>query len=211
VLVSAVTGPRGRWVTVGVWLALALAGLLARLHIGDVTAAGQSSFLPANAQSTRALDALQRNFKGGDDVPVLVVFNRPGGLSAADLDAIGKLGEGLERLGLSGATPVFSPFSGATRRPLGDVARIAHGVGPISRDGEAALLALGIDSNDRSAIVDGVSRMRAYLDHHSRPGLRSYVTGPGGVAADLEHVAERDDGERHQSRKQVHARRQCMQ
>jgi RND superfamily putative drug exporter len=190
VLVSAVTGSRGRWATVGVWLALALAGLVARLHIGDVTAAGQSSFLPANAESTRALDVLQRDFKGGDDVPVLVVFDRPGGLTAADLDAIGRVGEGLEGLGLSGATPVFSPFSGETRRPLGDLARIAHGVGPISRDGEAALVALGIDANDRSAIVDGVGRIRAYLDHHRRPGLRSYVTGPGGVAADLERVAD---------------------
>jgi len=190
VLVAAVTGPRGRWVTAGVWLALALAGLVARLHIGDVTAAGQSSFLPANAESTRTLDVLQRDFKGGDDVPVLVVFERPGGLTAADLDAIGGLGAGLEGLGLSGATPVFTPFSGQARRPLGDVARIAHGVGPISRDGEAALVALGIDSNDRSAIVDGVGRIRAYLDHHRRPGLRSYVTGPGGVAADLEHVAD---------------------
>jgi RND superfamily putative drug exporter len=190
VLVSAVTGPRGRWVTAGVWLLLGLAGLLARLHIGDVTAAGQSSFLPANAESTRALDALQRNFKGGDDVPVLVVFDRPGGLTAADLDAIGELGEGLEGLGLSGATPVFAPFSGEAKGALGDVARVAHGVGPISRDGEAALVALGIDSNERGAIVDGVARIRAYLDHHRRPGLRSYVTGPGGVAADLEHVAD---------------------
>ncbi|HEX7245300.1 MAG TPA: MMPL family transporter [Solirubrobacterales bacterium] len=189
-LVSAVTGPRGRWVTVGVWLALALAGLLARLHIGDVTAAGQSSFLPADAQSTRALDALQRNFKGGDDVPVLVVFDRPGGLTGADLDAIGKVGEGLESLGLAGATPVFAPFSGEAKRPLGDVARVAHGVGPISRDGEAALVALGIDSNQRSAIVDGVERIRAYLSQHRRPGLHSYVTGPAGVAADLEHVAD---------------------
>ena len=187
---AAVTGPRGRWVTVGIWVALALAGLLARLHIGDVTAAGQSSFLPANAQSTRALDALQRNFKGGDDVPVLVVFDRPGGLTAADLDAIGGLGEGLERLGLSGATPVFAPFSGETKRQLGDVARIAHGVGPISRDGEAALVALAIDANERSAVVGGVAKIRAYLAKHRYPGLRSYVTGPGGIAADLEHVAD---------------------
>jgi len=177
-------------VTVGVWLALALAGLLARMHIGDVTAAGQSSFLPADAQSTRALDALQRNFKGGDDVPVLVVFDRPGGLTGADLDAIGKLGEGLEGLGLAGATPVFAPFSGAARGPLGDVARIAHGVGPVSRDGEAALVGLGIDAGERSAIVDGVAKIRAYLASHGRPGLRSYVTGPGGTAADLEHVAD---------------------
>lgn len=189
-LAAAVTGPRGRWVTVGVWVALGLAGLLGRIHIGDVTAAGQSSFLPENAESTRVLDVLQDDFKGGDDVPVLVVFERDGGLSAADLNAIGRLGHGLDRLGLAGATPVFAPFSGEARRPLGAVARIAHGIGPVSRDGEAALVALAIDANERSAVVTGVAKIRAYLAKHRYPGLRSYVTGPGGIAADLEHVAD---------------------
>ncbi len=142
-LAAAVTGPRGRWVTVGVWLVLGVAGLLARTQIGEVTSAGQSSFLPANAESTRAVDLLQRDFKGGADVPVLIVFERNGGLTGADLNAIGRLGSGLERLGLAGATPVLAPFSGEAKQPLGDVARIARGVGPISRDGEAALIARG--------------------------------------------------------------------
>jgi RND superfamily putative drug exporter len=189
-LAAAITGPRGRWLTLGVWLLLGVAGLFGRTHIGEVTAAGQSSYLPAHAESTRAVNVLQRDFKGGNDVPVLVVFEHNGGLSGADLDAIGKLGEGLEHLGLAGATPVFAPFSGQAKQPLGDVARIAHGVGPVSRDGEAALVALAIDSGDRGAVVEGVGRIRAYLAAHRHPGLRSYVTGPGGIAADLEQVAE---------------------
>ncbi|HEY7950189.1 MAG TPA: MMPL family transporter [Solirubrobacterales bacterium] len=189
-LAAAATGPRGRWVTVGVWVALGLAGLLGRIHIGDVTAAGQSSFLPKNAESTEVLDVLQSDFKGGDDVPVLVVFERNGGLTAADLNAIGRLGQGLDRLGLAGATPVFAPFSGEAKKPLGAVARIAHGIGPVSRDGEAALVALAIDANERNAVVGGVARIRAYLAKHRHPGLHSYVTGPGGIAADLEHVAD---------------------
>ncbi len=189
-LAAAVTGPRGRWLTIGVWIVLGVAGFAARTQIGEVTAAGQSSFLPAHAESTRAVDALQSNFKGGDDVPVLIVFDRDGGLTAADLDEIGKLGEGLERLGLAGATPVLAPFSGEARRPLGEVARIAHGIGPISRDGEAALVALAIDANDRGAIAEGVAKIRHYLAKHRPAGLRSYVTGPGGMAADLEQVAD---------------------
>jgi hypothetical protein len=36
------------------------------------------------------------------------------------------------------------------------VARIARGVGPISRDGEAALVALAIGSSDRGTVVKGV-------------------------------------------------------
>ncbi len=189
-LAASVTGPRGRWVVVAIWLALGIAGLLARTQIGEVTAAGQTSYLPAHSESTRAVNQLQRDFKGGDDVPVLVVFERNGGLTAKDLDAIGKLGEGLEKLGLSGATPVFAPFSEQAREPLGDVAKIANGVGPISRDGDAALVALAIDADDRGAVLAGVKQIRHYLAAHRVPGLHSYVTGPGGVAADLEQVAE---------------------
>jgi RND superfamily putative drug exporter len=189
-LAASVTGPRGRWVTVAVWVALGIAGLIARTQIDQVTAAGQSSYLPAHAESTRVVDLMQRDFKGGNDVPVLVVFARNGGLSAADLNTIGKLGKGLEGLGLSGATPVFAPFSKQTKQPLGEVTRVARGVGPISRDGEAALVALALDTEDRGAVVQGVGKIRAYLAAHHHPGLRSYVTGPGGVAADLEQVAE---------------------
>ena len=189
-LAASVTGPRGRWVTVAVWIALGVAGFVGRTQINDVTAAGQSSYLPAHAESTQVVDMMQRDFKGGNDVPVLIVFERNGGLSTADLNAIGKLGEGLERLGLSGATPVFAPFSGGTRQPLGELTRVARGVGPISRDGEAALVTLAIDSEDRGAVVQGVKKIRAYLAAHAHPGLHSYVTGPGGVAADLEQVAE---------------------
>ena len=43
------------------------------------------------------------------------------------------------------------------------MARIADGIGPISRDGEAALVVLAIDAADRGAIVDGVHTIRRYL------------------------------------------------
>jgi RND superfamily putative drug exporter len=186
-----ITGPRGRWATVAVWLLLGAAGLVAHAHIDDVTAAGQSSFLPADAESTRAVKALQNVSGGGEEVPVVVVFERPGGLTKRDLRAIGRIGDGLDRLTLTGATPVIDPFSGAPRyrRDLAAVAGVANGVGPLSRDGEAALLFLAIDAADRGAVVDGVDRMRAYLRAHTRPGVRAFVTGPGGIAADLEATA----------------------
>ncbi|HEU5062285.1 MAG TPA: MMPL family transporter [Solirubrobacterales bacterium] len=184
-----ITGQRGRWITVAVWLLIGAAGLLAHAHIDDVTAAGQSSFLPADSESTRALDALQHASAGSEDVPVVIVFERRGGLTRADVSAIGRIGDGLGRLELTGATPIVDPFSGKYRNDLTKVARIADGIGPISRDGEAALLVLAINADDRGAIVDGVERIRRYLSQRERPGLRAYVTGPGGIAADLEAIA----------------------
>jgi RND superfamily putative drug exporter len=183
-----ITGPRGRWVAVAAWLLLGAAGLLAHAHIDDVTAAGQTSFLPAGSESTRALKALQGT-SGSEDVPVEIVSERPGGLEKGDLKAIGRIGDGLGELGLRGATPIVDAFSGEYGNELAKVARLADGIGPVSRDGEAALLVLAIDAEDRGAVVDGVERIRRYLSAHERPGLRAYVTGPGGIAADLEAVA----------------------
>jgi putative drug exporter of the RND superfamily len=186
-----ITGPRGRWVTVAVWLLLGAAGLVAHAHIDDVTAAGQSSFLPADSESTRAVKALQHVSGGSEEVPVVVVLERRGGLTKRDLRAIGRIGDGLDQLALTGATPVLDPFSGAPRyrHDFAAVARVAKGVGPISRDGEAALLFLAIDAEDRGAVVSGVEKIRTYLRVHAAPGLRAFVTGPGGIAADLEAVA----------------------
>ena len=53
------------------------------------------------------------------------------------------------------------------------MARVAKGVGPISRDGEAALVVLAIDAGDRGAIVDGVEQIRAYL-----PSTRGRASAP---------------------------------
>jgi putative drug exporter of the RND superfamily len=191
---AAVTGPGGRWVTIAVWLVLGIGGFLCRAHIGDVTAAGQASFLPKGAESIRALQALDGSSpsKGGsarEEVPAVIVFDREGGLTAADLNAIGKIGAGLGRLGITGATPIVDPFSARTGRPLGEVARFAQGVGPISRDREAALVVLALNADDRGAIRDGVARIRRYLGEHPVPGLSAYVTGPAGIAADLDKVA----------------------
>jgi RND superfamily putative drug exporter len=184
-----ITGPRGRWATVAAWLLIGGAGLLAHAHIDDVTAAGQTSFLPADSESTRALDALQRVSGGSEDVPVVVVFERHGGLRNGDLKAIGRIGDGLGKLELAGATPVVDPFSGEYRNELTQVARLAKGIGPVSRDGEAALLVLAIDAQDRGAVVKGVGQIRRYLQAHKQPGVHAYVTGPGGIAADLEAIA----------------------
>ena len=190
-LAAAVTGRRGRWLTIAAWLAIGIAGYLAHARIGDVTAAGQASFLPADAESTRALATLRGGGSGDgvEEVPAVIVFERPLGLTRADLGAIGAIGRGLGRLRIVGASPVLDPFSAQARGSLGEVARLAHGVGPTSRNGRAALLMLALNADDRGAIVDGVRTIRAYLAAHARPGLAAYVTGPAGIAADLERVA----------------------
>ncbi len=193
-IADAVTGPRGRWLVIAAWLVIGVAGWLGHGRIGEVTAAGQSAFLPSNSESTRAIEALETgggNGGGaGEEVPTVVVFERDGGLTERDRVAIGRLGDRLNQLEITGATPIIDPFSADSSASLGDVAERANGVGPLSRDHEAALVVLALDAGDRGAVTHGVERLRQYLAAHAIPGVSSYVTGPGGIAADLEQVAE---------------------
>lgn len=194
-LADAVTGPRGRWLVIAAWLVIGVAGWVGHGKIGEVTAAGQSAFLPSNSESTRAIEALETgggNGAGaGEEVPTVIVFAREGKrLTKADLTAIGRVGDQLNQLEIVGATPIVDPFSADASQSLGAVAERARGIGPLSRDGEAALVVLALDAGDRGAVTQGVKRLRQFLDAHAIPGVSSYVTGPGGIAADLEAVAE---------------------
>jgi RND superfamily putative drug exporter len=182
-------------VAIAVWLVIGAAGVVLHGRIDGITAAGQASFLPKDSESTRALEALEgQPAKHGapkaEEVPAVIVFNRPGGLTPRDLHAIGRIGDRLNELKITGATPIIDPFSAQAPARLGDVARIEHGVGPISRDGEAALVVLAINAADRDAVKNGVHRIRVFLAEHRIRGVSAYVTGPAGIAADLARVAD---------------------
>ena len=152
-------------------------------RLGDVTAAGQSSFLPAHSQSTRVVTLLKTKFHGGENIPLFVLFDRPSGLTGADKVAIGRIGARLQRLGLDGATPVFDPLTTSGRDLL------PRGVGLVSSDGQAAIVALGINAARRNAVSDSVARIHKLLRTATPPGLGAYITGPAGLAADLERIA----------------------
>jgi putative drug exporter of the RND superfamily len=184
VLVDLVTGRRGRFVVIALWVVAAAVGFEGYHRLGDVTAAGQASFLPRKSQSTRTVATLGSRFAGGNDVPALVLFFRANGLTAADRAAIGRLGRQIDALRLRGATPALDPFlQSGGRDPLGTA-------GLISRDGTTALVPVGFDADVRGAVTRGVERVRALVRERAPPGLTVHVTGPAGVAVDLERAAD---------------------
>ena len=182
-IVGWTTGRRGRFVVIGAWAVLAAVGFVLHGRLGEVTAAGQRSFLPRDAESTRALEAQQRRFGGGDDVPALLVFERDGPLTPSDRVVIGRLKARIDRLRLGAVSPSFGPFgTRGTENVLG--------VGLVARDRTAAIVALAIDADVRNAVTKDVERIRSLLPGVRRTGLQAHVAGPAGVAADLEQVAD---------------------
>lgn len=155
-----------------VWLAVGgVAGPLAG-RIAEVQDNDDASFLPASAESTRALE-LEGRFVGEETVPAVLVWERRGGVTAADRSAVEQI------LAQVGGLP------GVVGEPSPVVA---------SEDGEALQAVVGLPAE--GSLDDAgptVERIRALVDDVPA-GLGAYVTGPGGFLADLAAAFEGIDG-----------------
>ncbi|RJK94239.1 MMPL family transporter [Vallicoccus soli] len=175
-------GPRGRRVhwrrallpalVLGVFLLVVapVAGTLSG-KLTSVTENDQAAFLPDSAESTRSLE-LETAFAGDQDIPALLVWERPGGLAPEDLAAVE---EALARVaavdGLAG--PVSPPVP--------------------SEDGEAVQAVVPLPGDNSAfetlpGVVEDIAAAAAV------DGLPSYVTGPGGQFADFAAAFEGIDG-----------------
>src|SRR2546423_4709843 len=77
----------GKWVVLALWVvAMAVLAPLA----GKLTSVQNNqaqSWLPSDAESTKVIQIAER-FRSSNEVPVIVIYDKPGGLSQSDLSAI---------------------------------------------------------------------------------------------------------------------------
>ena len=146
------------------------AGLSSKLS--GVTENDQAAFLPDSAESTRSLE-LERRFAGTQDIPALVVWEREGGLTPADLAGVEAAAERL-----SAVEGVAAPASAPVP----------------SEDGEAVQVVVPLPGDNTAferlpGIVEDVTAAARVED------LPSYVTGPGGQFADFAAAFEGIDSQ----------------
>ena len=160
----------GLIVLLGFFVVAPVAGTLSS-KLSSVTENDQAAFLPDSAESTRSL-ALETQFAGAQDIPALVVWERAGGLSEDDLDAVADAAQRLTAVeGVAGPASSLIP----------------------SEDGEAVQVVVPLPGDNTAfetlpGIVEDVTAA-AEVD-----GLPSYVTGPGGQFADFAAAFEGIDG-----------------
>ncbi|SEB79361.1 putative drug exporter of the RND superfamily [Paramicrobacterium humi] len=144
------------------WLAVGAAGGSAFGEVNDVAENDQAQFLPASADATRVSE-LQTEFRGDDVIPALIVFERDGGVTDADHEAIGDIIDHV------------ATIDGV----------VDNGVSPAidSEDGEAVEIVVSIDAQGERN--ETVAELRGYLADHTPEGLSAAVTGPAGLSADI--------------------------
>ena len=215
-------GPRAKWVVFAVWLVgifIAVGPAQLPTKFTDAEENESTSFLPGDAESTKALKATEE-LQSGELAPAVIVFRRESGLTASDRETItkdvaalaqkrykgvvadgstaasgGKQGgdsEGGQRPAGKAAAP---GCAGPTTPVRGQPSGYQPFVGPIcSADGKAAIVTAYLKGDGESeSILDPIQDWR---DKVSDPGggLEVKITGGAGYAADAIEVFESING-----------------
>ncbi len=171
----AITGKRGRWVVVGLWLLAVVAFGAAQLptKFEEVQKNESTSFLPGEAESTKALTDAEE-IRGEESVTIVAVYRNPDGLTAADKARIRADRRELNSLDLARTGPFAPPV--------------------FSKNGQAALLNADIAVNGEGETITGpVDEVRAKISGE-RDGMTVKVTGSAGFSADAIKVFEGING-----------------
>jgi len=166
---------RAKWIIAALWLAAMAAVLLGGLpaKYSDAERNEPSSFLPGDAESTRALEQPER-IEGGEQAALTVVYRREGGLTLADRRRINKDRRELNALKLPSTSRFALPVK--------------------SRDGTAEIVRAQITSDgEGDTIRKPVETVRERVSDPGG-GLQAKVTGPAAYSADAIEVFEGING-----------------
>ncbi|MEO6083981.1 MAG: efflux RND transporter permease subunit, partial [Umezawaea sp.] len=159
---------------VAVWLIVGGIGGPLQGKLSEVQKNDNASFLPASAEATEVAD-WQKRFTDQESLPALVVFERVGGLTEADLKAAVGRGEALVH------------FDGLADGALGPI-----GPRP-SEDGEAVQMIVPLKPVGPE-LTGVVEELREIVREGLPPGLTVYVTGPAGILGDFANAFGGIDG-----------------
>ncbi|MEO3928852.1 MMPL family transporter [Micromonosporaceae bacterium B7E4] len=162
-LVSLPAGRQSKWVVLATWLMIFgvfgwLAGFIEQVQDNDET-----NWMPANAQSTRAVHLANREFPADDTAALVIVYTRDGGLATADRAEV--------------------------QHDRVELANLADGplVGPEqSSDGKALMLTVPVAGSklDSGEVNQVVADARAVINADLPAGLTAKATGPAASRAD---------------------------
>ncbi|HUI04124.1 MAG TPA: MMPL family transporter [Acidimicrobiales bacterium] len=157
-----VTGRLASWIGVVFWLAVVAASVPFATKLASVESSRITEFLPAGADSTRALE-LDSSFPSGRAPSAEVVFFRSSGLTAPDMALVRDVGPTLEHR-----------LHGAVGTPSAPVR---------SANGKVAVVSVPV-LGDENAVLSTVTRMRAVLGNGAG-GVEVRVSGSAAIQADL--------------------------
>ena len=163
-----------KWVVLAAWIvAMGMFGPLAG-KLQGAESNDASTWLPAKAESTEVLNALNR-FEASNLTPAVIVYNRADGLSAAD------------RTKITADATQYTNVEHVVRKVAGPV---------FSSDGQAAEIVLAVDPGKQGYVNIGpvADKFSSIANKDKDAQLHMYVAGPVGIAADSSKAFKGIDG-----------------
>jgi len=180
-LARIVAGRRSKWIVLLAWVVLAGAFGPFQAKLNSVTQNDSTTFLPADADSTKVLEDLRTRFDNGRTVPALIVYQNPAGLNDQDRAAIQANETAIAEL--PDLAPIQSPLTPQAAQ-----------MGLLSEDGTTAIMLVPITARTIEQIEPAVKEMRAITQADVPDGLEVYVSGPAGITVDAVEVFGDIDG-----------------
>ena len=179
---SIVTGRRSKWVILAVWVIAVFAVFPLGSKLADKTTDDTQSFLPASAESTEVVKSLDDDFDQGETDDAIVVYQRDGGLTAADQQ---KIGTDAQKIQAAGADKIR--LVGTPQVPF------TPGAAPnlVSKNGDVAT-AVYSTPTDFENEADWGQAIRD-ITHADTAGMQVFVTGGVGFSTDAHDVFENLD------------------
>ncbi len=175
-LAALVTGRRLAWVVIGAWVLAAAALAPFGLKLADETS--QAFLLPGGSQSVQVSNILRERFPGGDLQPTLIVYRRPGGLTAADRARIASDARQAERVPLAFA--VLTPFGPGPRSGL------------VSGHRDVAVTIVALEPKGVYRVTPSIDALREIAK--SSGALEVHVTGTSAFSSDFDTAVKSADG-----------------
>ncbi|MGH3454004.1 MAG: MMPL family transporter, partial [Nocardioidaceae bacterium] len=189
----AVCGRRIKWLVVVFWVAVLMIGGMGASKLTEVENNEASSWLPGDAESTKALEASEA-FSDPDTMAAIVVYERDGGITEADR---AQVAEDIQAFAdMDGKKGPELAGEEATEDDVTVTIDGRVGQPELSDDGQALRVYVPINTGGPEgweAMPDVIDHMRDVASDGA-DGMVTHVTGPGGTAADMATAFEGIDG-----------------
>jgi RND superfamily putative drug exporter len=155
-------GPRVKWAVLVLWLLIAVGVSPLAAKLTEVTSDDQVSWLPRSAEATAAYERAAAAFPESTAPLAVVVYARDGGLTPADLAKA------------EADRAAFAALAGGRLGPATP-----------SADGAALLVSFPLATTDGAETANAAGAVKDRLVDDRPDGLRTALTGPAGLTADL--------------------------
>ena len=162
-----------KWLILAFWVIVMALAFGPANKLTDAQENDNVAWLPGDAESTIVLHEMEP-FQSSDEAPAVIVYERPGGATTADIAAV------------ADQVKEFNNVENVDRDAIGPIP---------SKDKQALEVIVPINpgADGWTGIGNTVDELRTITDK-SPDGLSSHITGPGGFASDSSEAFDGIDG-----------------